>query len=83
MLRCYLEMDQPHTASMLVQGLMQKDPDLAPELVKYQVESAWQLSQWEAVETSCEGSESSDWSVNLGRILLKAQHQDYEGKQST
>ena len=80
MLRCYLEMDQPSTAAMLVKGLMEKDPQNKADLVKYQIESAWNLSQWEVVEKSCPTTTSTDWQTNLGKSLLLAKNDDIEGK---
>ena len=80
MLRCYLEMvcsnwfknsqknveaffqDQPSTASMLVKGLENNQ-----DLIKYQIEAAWNLSQWQLVEESCAKTTCKDWSSNLGK----------------
>ena len=79
MLRCYLEMDQPSTAAMLVKGLMEKDQQNKAELVKYQIESAWNLSQWEVVEKSCPETTSTDWQTNLGKSLFLAKNDDING----
>ena len=84
MLRCYLEMDQPHTTSMVVKGLVERDPDLRPSLRKYQVEAAWQLGQWDAIETNNNSdggntTEDSDWSVSLGKIMSKLNDKDSAG----
>ena len=50
-LKCYLEMDQPHTASTLAKGLVESNPDLSEELKVIELESAWQLGQWSRIET--------------------------------
>ena len=80
MLRCYLEMDQPSTAAMLVKSLMERDPKEKAELIKYQIESAWNLSQWQVVEESCpKETTSTDWQTNLGKSLLLAKKDDMKG----
>ena len=80
MLRCYLEMDQPSTAAMLVKSLMESDPKDKADLIKYQIESAWNLSQWQVVEESCpKETTSTDWQTNLGKSLLLAKKDDMKG----
>ena len=81
MLRCHLEMDQPHSASMLVKGFMEQDPETKDELMKYQVESAWQLGRWDEIEVKREECEKADWSVNLGELLLCVQKQNMNGNE--
>ena len=79
MLRCYLEMDQPHSTSMLVKGFMEQDPETKDELMKYQIESAWQLGRWDEIEVKREECEKPDWAVNLGELLLCVQKQNMSG----
>ena len=55
-LKCYLEMDQPHTASTLAKGLVDSNPDLSEELKVIELESAWQLGQWSRIETEVKAS---------------------------
>ena len=55
-LKCYLEMDQPHTASTLAKGLVESNPDLSEELKVIELESAWQLGQWSRIETEVKAS---------------------------
>lgn len=69
LIRCYLEMNRPQTASMLVKGLMTRDPEHREDLLKYQIESAWNLGRWEEIEEA--PSSSHDWSTNLGKTLFK------------
>ena len=76
LLKCYLEMDQPHSASTLAKGLVAKDPDNEQELLKYQIEAAWQLGQWQEIEQNCSKIETGDWSSHLGELLLSAQKQN-------
>ena len=63
----------------LVKGLMEEDPENKVDLVKYQIESAWNLSQWKVVEESCPQTNSTDWQTNLGKILLFAKKDDEKG----
>ena len=55
---------------------MAKDPDNEQELLKYQIEAAWQLGQWQEIEQNCSKIETGDWSSNLGELLLSAQKQN-------
>ena len=70
LIRCYLEMNRPQTASMLVKGLMTRDPEHREDLLKYQIESAWNLGRWEEIEEAKPSRSSHDWSTNLGKALL-------------
>merc|ERR550534_3478618 len=72
-------MDQPSTAAMLVKGLMERDPEDKADLIMYQIESAWDLSQWQVVEESCPQTTSTDWQTNLGKSLLLAKNDDENG----
>ena len=70
LIRCYLEMNRPQTASMLVKGLMARDPDHRQDLLKYQIESAWILGRWEEIEEAAvDHSSAHDWSTNLAKTL--------------
>ena len=51
---------------------MERDPEDKADLIKYQIESAWNLSQWQVVEESCPQTTSTDWQTNLGKSLLLA-----------
>ena len=68
LIRCYLEMNRPQTASMLVKGLMMRDSEHREDLLKYQIESAWNLGRWEEIEEA--PTSSHDWSTNLAKTLL-------------
>ena len=48
------------------------------ELLKYQIEAAWQLGQWQEIEDNCSKIETRDWSSNLGELLLSAQKQNLD-----
>ena len=84
MLRCYLEIDRPHTASILIEGLLEEknkdesdDPEFTEMLHKYQLEASWQLSQWDKVESSvsfqtAEGEDAPSkeiWETGLVKLL--------------
>ena len=80
MLRCYLEIDQPHSASMLTKGFIKQDLELKQDLLKYQIEAAWQLGQWQEIEENSSKIDKTDWPSNLGRLLLTAQKQNMIGE---
>ena len=58
---------------------MERDPEDKADLIKYQIESAWNLSQWQVVEESCPQTTSTDWQTNLGKSLLLAKNDDENG----
>jgi serine/threonine-protein kinase ATR len=68
MVRCYLEIDRPHTAAALAKGLLQRQPDCRDRLKKYELEAAWQLSQWGDIDER-DGVGNKDWSPCLARLL--------------
>ena len=74
LLKCYLEMNRPHTAAMLVKGMMKRAPFHRTDLIKYQIESAWNLGRWEEIDevqsSESENFDVQDWSTSLARILL-------------
>ena len=80
MLRCYLEMDQPSTAAFLLRDFMREHPQKQADLMKYQIEAAWNLSRWDVVEESSKETECKDWSTNLGKALLLAKKTDLDGE---
>ena len=67
-LQCYLEMDQPHTASTLAKGLVDCHPDWSPDLIEYQLEAAWQLGQWEVIREA-KVDHVEKWNVTLSKLL--------------
>lgn len=75
--RCYLACDQPHTAAMLVRGMAEARPELEHELKKYQLEAAWQLGQWDAMDdpqgVALDDDFRAEWEPSLA-TLLKCLH---------
>ena len=78
LLKCYLEMNRPHTASMLVKGMIERDPQHKGDLVKYQIESAWNLGRWgEVLEEDHHLKQTARcWSTNLAKTLLLCHQND-------
>lgn len=70
LVRCYLEIDQPHLASMLLKGLdskMSRDPSFK----QYQVQVAWQLGQWNDLDQLTDNGEKCvyNWDQGIGKLL--------------
>lgn len=76
-LECYLQLDQAHTAALLCQAQIANNPQSSAALKQYQVEAAWQLSQWDIIEKEQEESVGDEveipdkgWRHNLAELLL-------------
>ena len=81
LIQCYLDMDQPNTASVLAARLSREQPDVAGDLAGLQTEAAWQLGQWEELEavtgSATSTSSTSTWQIGLGKVLLSMKKEDW------
>ncbi len=76
-LECYLRLDRPQTAATLAKGKLSSSPELKDSLTGYQLEAAWQLSQWEDITEEAEKKFGADgeqrcWKSDLARLLASA-----------
>ena len=78
----YLEIDRPHTASSLAKGLVQRHPETREKMAKYAVEAAWQLAQWDDIGGAADwaaAAPAKDWSVALANLLKCVHTEDRDG----
>ncbi|KAF8794791.1 Serine/threonine-protein kinase ATR like protein [Argiope bruennichi] len=77
LLKCFLAMDQPTTAVSYANGILTERPDWKDNLNPFRIEAAWQLSNWESLESYLEEEENKeDWTVGVGNILYLANKKD-------
>ncbi|CAL1278598.1 unnamed protein product [Larinioides sclopetarius] len=80
LLKCFLAMDQPTTAVSYANGILSERPEWKDNLNPFRIEAAWQLSNWENLESYLEEEENKDdWTVGVGNILYLANKKDVAG----
>ncbi|GFY33080.1 hypothetical protein TNCV_2230302 [Trichonephila clavipes] len=73
LLKCFLAMDQPTTAVSYANGILNERPEWKDDLNPFRIEAAWQLSNWESLESYLEEEENKEeWTVGIGNILYLA-----------
>ena len=79
LVQCHLTVGQPSTAAALAASLAAGDEELAQQLAPLQVEAAWQLGQWQQLESAAQLHPATEWSweVELGRVLLAARREEW------
>lgn len=72
-LECYLHLDKPHTASSLAEGFSSHDMEKWVNLIEFEVEAAWRLSNWISLEEFILSLEhrqvNKNWRFCLAEIL--------------
>ncbi|GFU19135.1 hypothetical protein NPIL_402701 [Nephila pilipes] len=80
LLKCFLAMDQPTTAVSYANGILNEKPEWKYDLNRFRIEAAWQLANWENLESYLEEEESKEeWTVCIGNILYLANKKDADG----
>ena len=73
-IRCYLETDQPMTAARLAESLAKRNETLR----RYQLEAAWQLSQWKDI-TNDDDTLGQNWNSDLAKLLKDVRDANRKG----
>lgn len=81
-IHCYLRLDQPETALLMSQGLLEKIYDKKNYylLQEQRAEPLWRLSRFEELEELVkipQIRESSNWGVKCGQLLLNIRKQNF------
>ncbi|XP_076061506.1 serine/threonine-protein kinase atr-like isoform X2 [Oratosquilla oratoria] len=77
MLRCFLNLNQPHSVLSIAHGLITNAKELEYSLNEYRVEAAWRLGQWDQLESWLNiPSSSCSWGIGIGTVLLAIRQKD-------
>ncbi|XP_044272747.1 serine/threonine-protein kinase ATR-like [Tribolium madens] len=79
LIRCYLDLDNVHTALHVAQGALNRQPEFGNTLFELQAEPLWRLGQYDDLSTLLnreEMTENPSWGVKIGRALLAFQNRD-------
>ncbi|XP_033634079.1 serine/threonine-protein kinase ATR-like [Asterias rubens] len=80
LLRSLMGLGQLNTALVHVNGVLAERHDWTGKLNAYRVEACWKLAKWDTLEThlKTETSNTKDWNIGLGKILLAAKQKNEE-----
>ncbi|KAL4227217.1 hypothetical protein ACF0H5_012662 [Mactra antiquata] len=79
LLRCLMDLGQPSQALHHATGVIADRKPWASQLLPFQIEAAWKLGSWTALENYTKVDKTSrSWPVMLGRVLLSAKAKDEE-----
>ncbi|KDQ08227.1 hypothetical protein BOTBODRAFT_569890 [Botryobasidium botryosum FD-172 SS1] len=70
LLRCLRNLGHYDTLRTHIKGILSRNPGWETSLLPFEVEGAWMVGDWKAVEDLCGAAERSTPELTIGRLLL-------------